>query len=410
METLAVRLADPSRGPLPLAEAAGWLARLAKSLDALHAVGRAHGSLSPASLAMAESSPFGAGALLVGDSQDNVLYRSPERGPGGSPSPADDRWAWAVLLHVAIVGAPPTAGLPALAEYPGVQAFLSGCLSPEAARRPQHTAELWDAMERLLGLAGTLAPLDVPAPLGFVVTGGAAVPSSPTYGGGRLALGGVFVVALLTAIGLGGTRATRDKLAASSSTTDEPASTVLSPYAPATTLAAPALSADAPELRDVKPVDQCLERGVGAAPREDYAQMCNERDALALLASVRGIVKGTPAQRTWEALGWYDLAAVVTLQARCCPLVLSPKADAPDACPLEDKLRGLQIVAKRRAPAVELDAALVEATDAYGAAATCSLRGYSASRKTHRATITAEDRSAFLAFARGLSGRATTAE
>ncbi|WP_437657082.1 hypothetical protein [Sorangium sp. So ce1182] len=103
METLAARIARA--GPLPDRDAVGWVVRLAKRVDSLHARGTVHGRLSAACVVM-EGEPCASRGWLSDPlaTPAFVSYRSPERAAGEGPSRQDDTWALAVTLYVALSG------------------------------------------------------------------------------------------------------------------------------------------------------------------------------------------------------------------------------------------------------------------------------------------------------------------
>ncbi|WP_437504728.1 hypothetical protein [Sorangium sp. So ce1099] len=103
METLAARIARA--GPLPDRDAVGWVVRLAKRIEKLHARGTVHGRLSAACVVM-EGEPCASRGWLSDPlaTPAFVSYRSPERAAGEGPSRQDDTWALAVTLYVALSG------------------------------------------------------------------------------------------------------------------------------------------------------------------------------------------------------------------------------------------------------------------------------------------------------------------
>lgn len=391
MQPFASLFADPAAGPLDIHQAAGWLLRLAKNLDALHAQNRAHGALSERVVLVEERSPFERGTLLSDDGQVSLPHRSPERGAAGPPSAADDRWAWAVLLHQAVTGGLPDPAheLPGLSAHPALQAFLRRCFAPSLSDRPASAAALGDAMERIIGAGNALGPLETePTP-------GQVAPKHGGFGGGR----GLLVVAaglsLLVVVSFAALRQTADKLNAPTPPPDLPAE-LPAPSASAA-LPVPALSLDAPELRGAVPVEQCVERMVGAGIADPQAAFCTPRDALVLVETIRGAVKGKPAQKKWDALGWYDLPAAVAAQARCCPLVFAPTLDTPPSCATDAALASVQAVARRKPSVAPGDPALLAAAKTYGEAAVCSSKRFSDTKKAHRPAVGPGEEAAFLA-------------
>ncbi len=109
METLAERIARD--GPVSELDAIGWAIRLAKRLEALHMLGVAHGSVSPACI-IAAGQDRNARAYLA-DLQRTTPsppYQSPERILGGDISAADDVWALAATLYALLTGQGPFIG------------------------------------------------------------------------------------------------------------------------------------------------------------------------------------------------------------------------------------------------------------------------------------------------------------
>lgn len=106
METLAERIARD--GPVSELDAIGWAIRLAKRLEALHVLGVAHGSVSPACV-IAAGQDRNARAFLadVQHTSPSPPYQSPERILGGDISAADDVWALAATLYALLTGTSP---------------------------------------------------------------------------------------------------------------------------------------------------------------------------------------------------------------------------------------------------------------------------------------------------------------
>src|SRR6185295_7577024 len=92
-------------------DAIGWAIRLAKRLEALHALGVAHGSVSPTCV-IAAGQDRNARAYLaeVQHTSPSPAYQSPERILGGDISAADDVWAVAATLYALLTGQSPFAG------------------------------------------------------------------------------------------------------------------------------------------------------------------------------------------------------------------------------------------------------------------------------------------------------------
>jgi Protein kinase domain len=109
VETLDDRIARD--GPVKELDAVGWAIRLAKRLEALHSLGVAHGSVSPACILT--SGADRTSRAYIADVQlttSSLAFQSPERVLGGDLSPADDTWAVACTLYTALTGTSPFAG------------------------------------------------------------------------------------------------------------------------------------------------------------------------------------------------------------------------------------------------------------------------------------------------------------
>jgi hypothetical protein len=411
-----------AQGPMSLLPAAGWLARLGKTLDEMHRRGEAHGALSSRAVVVEEASPLAGGTLLPGrllTGPQPPAYRSPERGVDGPASPADDRWAWAVLLAELLLGSLPTTPLVGRRgeevlgreDRDALSDFLTTCWAPEPAARPNSAAGLATAMERLLDVAAPLPPLGFEGGFGPAPTTGAS-PTPPAFGGGFAALGGLLLLAALAAaafVGLSrrgdGKPEVSDQTDAPIASTDPVRALVQAPTPPSPSLSA--IPADAPELvgQGTSSVEACVAKVVGAPIESAFESVCGERDALLALNVLREALRGTPAQRRWDALGWYDLAAVVAVQGRCCPLTPSPTLDTPASCGVVEALQEVQDVAKLRRlaalkhpPPTEPSPREQAAKTRFGAAATCALHGYSDARKAHRAAVTPTEARGFSEF------------
>jgi hypothetical protein len=109
VETLAERIARD--GPVSELDAIGWAIRLAKRLEALHSLGVAHGSVSPACI-IAAGQDRNARAYLadVQHTTSTPAFQSPERILGGDISTADDVWALASTLYALLTGQTPFQG------------------------------------------------------------------------------------------------------------------------------------------------------------------------------------------------------------------------------------------------------------------------------------------------------------
>ena len=126
---------------------------LAGALVALHQRGAAHGLLTPGSVIVA---PEGRTGVVLGHAPllgPPNPYHCPERGVG-PPSPADDVWALAALVHQMLLGEPPpSTGYRSRAEvvaagvtHDELAMLLGNCL----ARRPENRVSMAHAVRDLL--------------------------------------------------------------------------------------------------------------------------------------------------------------------------------------------------------------------------------------------------------------------
>jgi eukaryotic-like serine/threonine-protein kinase len=109
VETLGSRIAR--EGALKEVDAVGWIIRLAKSLEPIHALRVAHGSVTAEAIKI-EAPAFNSKGYLIDARHlhDQVAYHSPERADGESISPANDTWAVTVTLYLALTGSLPFPG------------------------------------------------------------------------------------------------------------------------------------------------------------------------------------------------------------------------------------------------------------------------------------------------------------
>lgn len=179
MESLATRIERD--GTLDGRDAVGWIIRLAKALEPIHALGVAHGNISADAVEIDGTSRHSRGVLI--DSRhlrDRVAYHSPERASGDPASPESDTWAAAVTLYVALTGTLPFPGdddrevwkrilsRPAspLAVFDagddGLQRILDRAFEREPTTRLASIRELREALEAWHPDPGvkTLPPLD----------------------------------------------------------------------------------------------------------------------------------------------------------------------------------------------------------------------------------------------------------
>lgn len=110
VETLADRIAR--EGPLNELDAVGWAIRLAKGIEAMHALGVTHGSLSPRGFLL-DGTDRSARAQLVDMRRAPAFLacQSPERIQGGGLSVADDTWALSCVLYNMLTGSLPFSGV-----------------------------------------------------------------------------------------------------------------------------------------------------------------------------------------------------------------------------------------------------------------------------------------------------------
>ncbi|AUX24812.1 uncharacterized protein SOCEGT47_053520 [Sorangium cellulosum] len=84
----------------------GWAIRLAKRIEALHALGVAHGAISPECVLTAAVDRTSKAILAdLRQTPSRIAYQSPERVAGGTLSPGDDVWAIAATLYEVLTGA-----------------------------------------------------------------------------------------------------------------------------------------------------------------------------------------------------------------------------------------------------------------------------------------------------------------
>lgn len=92
-------------------DAAGWIIRLARTLEPIHVLGVAHGNITADAIQIEGAAPTSRGWIVVPRHlRDQAAYHSPERASGEGASTEDDTWAAAVLLYVAIARSLPFPG------------------------------------------------------------------------------------------------------------------------------------------------------------------------------------------------------------------------------------------------------------------------------------------------------------
>lgn len=165
VETLAERIARD--GPLNELDAVGWILRLARRIEVMHALGAAHGSITPACFTTESVDRNGRAALVdVRKARSQLAYQSPEQVRGDVASVRDDVWGLGATLYAALTGgAPFSAGSDdelrqkILSHSPAplavfdvgddeLQRILDSALAREPADRPATVAALRGELER----------------------------------------------------------------------------------------------------------------------------------------------------------------------------------------------------------------------------------------------------------------------
>ncbi len=353
---------------------------LADALVGLHQRGAAHGLLTPASVVIEPQGRSGVVLAHAPSAPPPNPYHCPERGIG-PPSPADDVWALASLLHQMLLGAPPpSAGYRSReeveatgVEHADLVLLLGNCL----ARRPENRVSMAHAVRDLLAswvsAAHSMAPpASVEPPESVAPAGPASVPparlpserpppaagadgapstppaaqvaappprsSSRARGLGMLLVGGgVLLVGLLVATAIFGMDRVRGLVAGvDSATVSVPASpagasaaaptAVISAVAAAASGARPPASTPSHELRGADltacVVEQLPPNSFKAPPNFDW--LCSVTDPRRGYSRLRSALvlgaKGdvTQAMSLWSRVRWYGMASFTVIRAACC--------------------------------------------------------------------------------------------
>ncbi len=159
METLARRL--EADGPLPTRDAVRLIARLARTVEGLHGAGVAHGRLGPLAVLIPGKRLASARLVRPVAAEALPLMQAPEHEADEPPTSADDTWAVALLLYVALTGQPlasSTTLRQPLAVFDvgddALQQLIDRALHKEPAERPHNLAALRQALDAWLADEG----------------------------------------------------------------------------------------------------------------------------------------------------------------------------------------------------------------------------------------------------------------
>jgi hypothetical protein len=154
------------KGALPTPKAIGWVVRLCKRVEAFHQSHGPHGQISSRTMRIESLSPWDRGELILEPPTPDFAFYSPERIRGGPASQADDAWAIAMTLYVALTGHTPFAAkneeqtrarvlaepLPLLASFEvgdeALQKIVNVVLERDLSRRMVSVAPLRESLER----------------------------------------------------------------------------------------------------------------------------------------------------------------------------------------------------------------------------------------------------------------------
>jgi eukaryotic-like serine/threonine-protein kinase len=152
LETLARRL--EADGPLPTRDAVRLIARLARTVEGLHGAGVPHGRLSALSVLIPGKRLTSARLTRPVAANEAPLMRAPERAADGDPSTADDAWAVALLLYLALTGQKMeslTSARRPLAVFDAgddaLQQLIDTSLQPDPAARLRNLAAFREELE-----------------------------------------------------------------------------------------------------------------------------------------------------------------------------------------------------------------------------------------------------------------------
>jgi serine/threonine protein kinase len=164
-------------GPLSSRDAVRLVARLARTVESLHASGGVHGRLGAGAITLSGPRIAQARLLPTESCVEDDAFHSPERRAGGPPSIADDIYAIGLVLYFVLTGwtqpraseaaAPQNQKPPPLAVFDAgddtLERILAGALSMEPIARPLTLGALRAELDAWLETEG--APVDDGLPL-----------------------------------------------------------------------------------------------------------------------------------------------------------------------------------------------------------------------------------------------------
>jgi hypothetical protein len=418
-ERLDQRLAEI--GHKPPVDAVRSALRVADALSSLHEVGGAHGLVHPVNVVLSPDGRDGPVLVFAPLPPGDAAFRQPEWESGDLPSEPDDSWGAAALLHMMLLGKPPT--------RLGYESE-SG-LADAGVQDPVLRAALYHALARDLGVRGhDLRPLkrelarwfvehagEEPIPSGgrhsthppplppslrpdqlprFSAAPRASVPAPPAAKKPSKLL---MLASFGATIGLLGGWA----FSHLRSRTNVKVVEVQKPQAEAASKKAIDLS-DVPvngqsQSESTDKVGSCVS---GYLPKgtfdkaPDMSWVCDESDPRTGAEKLRvAVVNGgkgnlSEAMKIFARMGWYDMAAFAVVRTGCCENAKPLSLPAPGtACtPLADSLRdiGSAVVAARPYD---------EPMKAYTAAIHCELNAGHGAALRHTSRPTGGEDSAF---------------